>query len=323
MSMSSSSSSSGSGHEKLSSDSVRNLAVRDVLKTEEKIDLSPREKRDLSDELTVEEEQIQTWVQALNRKKGSVFYGPPGTGKTFAARKIAEKVTEDTTNEFDIVQFHQSYEYEDFIQGIRPVLEDDSGSDNLSYELQKGKFYKFCKQAEKLSGPCIMIIDEVNRADVSSVFGELMYLLEYRDEKIHLAQDSEDDEEFSIPKNVYIIGTMNTADRSIALVDFALRRRFAFLPMYPNYDVLREKFDAEEVEVEDLIDQLEEINEEIGDRQYSLGYSYFLDAGMREDVKSIWRLEIEPYLEEYFVDDQDTVDDYRWDAIEDDIGDGT
>ena len=166
-------SSSGSGHGKLSSSSVRNLAVRDVLKTEEKIDLSPREKRELSNELTVDEDQIQTWVQALNRKKGAVFYGPPGTGKTFAARKIAEKVTEDTSNEFDIVQFHQSYEYEDFIQGIRPVLEGENDSDELSYQLQKGKFYKFCKQAEKLSGPCILIVDEVNRADVSSVFGEL------------------------------------------------------------------------------------------------------------------------------------------------------
>ena len=316
-------SSSGSGHGKLSSSSVRNLAVRDVLKTEEKIDLSPREKRELSNELTVDEDQIQTWVQALNRKKGAVFYGPPGTGKTFAARKIAEKVTEDTSNEFDIVQFHQSYEYEDFIQGIRPVLEGENDSDELSYQLQKGKFYKFCKQAEKLSGPCILIVDEVNRADVSSVFGELMYLLEYRDEKIHLAQDGEEDEKFSIPKNAYIIGTMNTADRSIALVDFALRRRFAFLPMYPNYDVLREKFDADDVDVEDLISQLEEINGEIGDRQYSLGYSYFLDAGTRDDVKSIWQLEIEPYLEEYFVDDPDTVDDYRWESIENDIGDGS
>lgn len=309
----------GDRHGKRTSSPVRNLRIRDVLKTEEKIDLSPKQLRKLSNEITVDEDQVQTWVQALNRKKGAVFYGPPGTGKTFAARKIAEQVTEGTSNEFDIVQFHQSYEYEDFIQGIRPVLDDKGDSDRLDYKLQKGKFYNFCKKAEKLSGPCILIIDEVNRADISSVFGELMYLLEYRDEEIHLAQDDEDHEKFSIPKNVYLIGTMNTADRSIALVDFALRRRFAFLPMYPNYSVLREKFDADNTNVSDLISKIEEINEEIGDRQYSLGYTYFLDAKTRDDMKNIWKLEIEPYLEEYFVDDPDTVDEYRWESVEEDI----
>lgn len=309
----------GDGFGKLSADPVRSLKIREVLKAGDQIDLSPREIKDLSDELTVSKDDVETWIQALNRKKGCVFYGPPGTGKTFAARKIAEKVTENTSNETDLVQFHQSYEYEDFMQGIRPVLDEDGESQDLSYHLQKGKFYKFCKKAEKLSGPCILIIDEINRADVSSVFGELMYLLEYRDKEIHLSQDAEDDEKFSIPRNVYLIGTMNTADRSIALVDFALRRRFAFLPMYPNYDVLREKFSAKDVDTDDLINVLESINNEIGDKQYNLGYSYFLDADVRTELANIWRMEIEPYLEEYFVDDPDTVDDYRWESISEEI----
>jgi 5-methylcytosine-specific restriction protein B len=310
----------GGGFGKLSADPIRDLSIREVLKTGDKIDLSPRELKQLADELTLPKDDLDTWIEALNRKKGCVFYGPPGTGKTFAARKIAEKVTDNTSNESDIVQFHQSYEYEDFMQGIRPVLDGNNRSGSLNYEMQKGKFYEFCKKAEKLSGPCILIIDEINRADVSSVFGELMYLLEYRDEEIHLSQDSEDGEKFSIPRNVYLIGTMNTADRSIALVDFALRRRFAFLPLYPNYDVLREKFDANDVDTDDLIEVLEKINDEIGDKQYSLGYSYFLDADVRSELANIWKMEIEPYLEEYFVDDPDTVDDYRWENISDEIG---
>lgn len=297
----------------LSADPERNLRIRDVLRTEDEISLKQAEIDELSSELTMPQDDIRTWVQALNRKNQTVFYGPPGTGKTYAARKFAEKVTEDTSNIWDIVQFHQSYEYEDFIQGLRPKTD----TVNLQYSLEPGKFLQFCKGAEKRADPCILIIDEINRADLSAVFGELMYLLEYRDEEMDLAQNTSDDDPFKIPKNVYLMGTMNTADRSIALVDFALRRRFGFIPFYPeSYKVLKKKFDADGIKTDELIDHLKKINDEIDDQHYSVGFTYFLNAGTKAELKNIWKLEIEPYLEEYFIDDPETVDNFRWDKVE-------
>jgi 5-methylcytosine-specific restriction protein B len=255
----------------------------------------------------------------LKRKKQAIFYGPPGTGKTFTAKKIADELVEDTDGFRDIVQFHQNYEYEDFIQGIRPST--DGG--DLSYSLESGTFLDFCDEAEERNSPCVLIIDEINRADLSSVFGELMYLLEYRKDDVQLAQSQVDEDDsytdedgFEIPDNVYIIGTMNTADRSIALVDFALRRRFAFLKLPPNWDVLREKFSASGVDVDDLINVMESVNDDIDDQNYELGHTYFLEAGDRDEVQNIWNLEIVPYLEEFFVDQQEKVDNnYTWDEI--------
>jgi 5-methylcytosine-specific restriction protein B len=162
------------------------------------------------------------------------------------------------------------------------------------------------------------------------VFGELMYLLEYREEGIRLAQndsdddtDYEDTEKFEIPENVYIIGTMNTADRSIALVDFALRRRFAFLSLQPNWDVLRDEFSVSSVESDTLVEILEDVNDDINDQNYELGHTYFIGDGVetRSDVENVWKLEIVPYLEEYFIDQEGKVDQYRWDEVTDPAGD--
>lgn len=272
----------------------------------------------ISSETSFDDDNVEMWLQSLKRKKQIIFYGPPGTGKTFIAKQIAEQLTDETDGFWDLVQFHQSYEYEDFIQGLRPKT-DNNG--HLTYDLQPGTFLEFCEKARSRDSPCFLILDEINRADISSVFGELMYLLEYRDDEIQLSQhtDGDDADTFSIPENVYLFGTMNTADRSIALVDFALRRRFAFIPLYPNYDVLSDYYTGTGTDVSDLIDKLREINKEIDDRQYELGFTYFLDVDLPEELPNIWKLEIEPYLEEYFVDDPSTVDTYRWNKVKSDI----
>lgn len=157
----------------------------------------------------------------------------------------------------------------------------------------------------------MLIVDEINRANLARVFGELMYLLEYREREIPLAGGRH----FAIPKNVRIIGTMNTADRSIALVDHALRRRFAFLALYPNYDVLRQYHQRSGFVIEGLIHKLEELNKHIGDFHYQVGITFFLRDDLAEALPDIWHMEIEPYLEEYFFDQPGNVDKFRWATI--------
>jgi 5-methylcytosine-specific restriction protein B len=146
-----------------------------------------------------------------------------------------------------------------------------------------------------------------------------MYLLEYRDKKIRLAGNSE---LFSIPENVRIIGTMNTADRSIALVDHALRRRFAFIELRPNYDVLRRYHDKKKTgfQVDGLIETLERLNKEIANKHYEIGISYFLTENLAAELEDIWQMEIEPYLEEYFYDQLEKLDEFRWDKIKQRLG---
>ena len=192
-----------------------------------------------SEDTGVKEKDLHRWVKAIERKKQVIFFGPPGTGKTFIAEKLAQHLVGGSDGFYELIQFHPEYSYEDFIQGIRPEPLQGGG---LTYPVKPGKFIRFCEKSTKKTGVCVLIIDEINRANLSRVFGELMYLLEYREKDIELATGNR----FSIPPNVRIIGTMNTADRSIALVDHALRRRFAFLPLYPDYDFIR-KFHQREL----------------------------------------------------------------------------
>ncbi|MEM7594885.1 MAG: AAA family ATPase, partial [Cyanobacteria bacterium P01_A01_bin.83] len=179
--------------------------------------------------------------------------------------------------------------------------------------LVPGRFLEFCNKAAECKDKCVLVIDEINRANLPEVFGELMYLLEYREQEICLAGSQE---KFKIPDNVYLIGTMNTADRSIALVDFALRRRFAFIKIAPNYDIIT-KFHQQhtQLEVTGLIAVLNEINNLIDDENYHLGVSFFLIETLTEDLENIWQMEIEPYLEEYFCDRTKEIKQYRWENI--------
>jgi len=255
------------------------------------------------------ESMLQRWLRALERKKQAIIYGPPGTGKTYLAERLAKHLVGGNDGLLEIVQFHPSYAYEDFIQGIRPKASADG---KLEYPLVPGRFLEFCREAKRRSGPCVLIIDEINRANLSRVFGELMYLLEYRESKAPLAGGGM----LSIPANVRIIGTMNTADRSIALVDHALRRRFAFLYLPPDFEVLRRfHHDSKGFSVDGLIQALEMANRQIDDPHYALGTSFFLRRDLAEGIEDIWRMEIEPYLEEYFFDQPEKLEDLRWQKV--------
>lgn len=251
--------------------------------------------------------ELSRWLQALERKKQAVFYGPPGTGKTFVTQKIAQHLVSESDGLVELVQFHPAYAYEDFIQGIRPFTINGI----LEYQLTPGRFLQFCAKAQARTGPCILIIDEINRANLASVFGELMYLLEYRQQEIPLAGGGR----FSIPANVRIIGTMNTADRSIALVDHALRRRFAFIHLPPNYDLLRRYHAETSFPANGLIALLKDLNNAIDDPHYHVGHSFFLRPNLAQDLEDIWCMEIEPYLEEYFFNQTDQLKNFRWAQI--------
>ena len=267
---------------------------------------------DFTEDTGFEPEVIARWERILNRKKHIVFQGPPGTGKTYVAERLAKMMVSETYGFIEVVQFHPAYAYEDFVQGIRPKPVDGG----LTYELEEGRFLAFCRRAdEEANGaPCVLIIDEINRAHLSRVFGELMYLLEYRDKAIPLAAGGEP---FRIPENVYLIGTMNTADRSIALVDHALRRRFSFIRLNPDYNILKNQLEKHGHPVDSLIRVLKEINTAIDDPNYELGISFFMrdNKNLKEILPDIWKGEIEPYLEEFFYDNPKKVDPFRWIAL--------
>jgi MoxR-like ATPase len=265
-----------------------------------------------ADETDFPLELIKNWKKRLLRKKHIIIQGPPGTGKTFVAIRLAKLLVSGKYDRVDVVQFHPSYSYEDFIQGLRPKPSGQA----IIFELVDGRFVEFCRQAREDSkeNPWVLIIDEINRADLSRVFGELMYLLEYRDQEIPLASGGD---KFKIPENVYIIGTMNTADRSIALIDHALRRRFSFIRLTPDYEVLRRHLEKFDHPAESLIAALKELNRTIDDPNYEVGISFFMNDGekLRDHLPDIWTGEIEPYLEEYFYDQPGKVEPFRWASL--------
>lgn len=245
----------------------------------------------------------------LEEKHQVIFYGVPGTGKTFIAKNFADYFTNcvseaDSKKKVKLIQFHQSYSYEEFMEGIRPEpLPENKG---MSYPIKNGIFREFCNEAEKnIDEKYLLIIDEINRGNTSKIFGELLYLLEYRDEQITLPYSKEP---FSIPNNVYIIGTMNTADRSIALVDYALRRRFYFVEFQPDTELL-EKWLSENrdkksgIDVSKLFNKLNAKLINDIDAHHQIGHSYFMIKEGKLDenrLKLIWDYNIIPLLREYF-----------------------
>ena len=259
-------------------------------------------------ETGIDQDTLEQWVRAIERKGQAILYGPPGTGKTYTAERLARYLVGNRDGFVEMVQFHPAYAYEDFIQGIRPQSQDGQ----LIYPMVPGRFLDFCERAEKRQGICVLIIDEINRANLSRVFGELMYLLEYRNKQMPLAGGGT----LRIPTTVRIIGTMNTADRSIALVDHALRRRFAFLPLYPNYNTLQQFHANTGISVDGLVAVLKRLNSEISNPQYEIGISFFMRSDLDRQLADIWQMEIEPYLEEYFFDRPDKVDAFRWETIQ-------
>lgn len=257
---------------------------------------------------------LQT-VTLLRRKKNIILQGPPGVGKTFIARKLAYEIMQEVKDaNIEMVQFHQSYSYEDFIQGLRPTQKG-------GFDLRDGIFYSFCHRAlAHPDRPFFFIIDEINRGNLSKIFGELMMLIEAdkREEKFALKLTYAEDEEdrFYVPENLFIIGTMNTADRSLAIVDYALRRRFAFVTLQPDYgDNFRSFLSAKGLStplVEHICSSVTKVNGKIKEdinlgEGFQIGHSYFCTYPANEDENKWWSeilsFELKPLLEEIWFDD--------------------
>jgi AAA domain (dynein-related subfamily) len=236
-----------------------------------------------------------------------VLAGPPGTGKTWLALRLAQFITADREKAVRLVQFHPSYTYEEFVEGLRPVA---SGS-AISFEIVKGVISQFAKKSHEDPRPHVLVIDEMNRANLPKVLGELMFSLEYRDELIDL-QFSKD---FALPRNLLVIGTMNTADRSIRSIDIALRRRFDVFECFPDADVLRRYYEYHRNEVPSLIEGFNKLNArltELLDRHHTIGHTFFMaDPMTTERLQHLWKRKLEPLIEEYFFDQRDLANSFK------------
>ena len=247
-------------------------------------------------------------VSVLKKKKNIILQGAPGVGKTFVATRLAYSIMgEKDDNRLEFVQFHQNYSYEDFVMGYKPV---DNG-----FELKNGIFYKFCQKA--INNPdesYFFIIDEINRGNMSKIFGELLLLIEaeYRNKSITLAYNGLN---FSVPKNVFIIGMMNTADRSLSLIDYALRRRFSFVDMEPGFDTegfINYQKHLSNNYLNNLVELIKELNKDILEdktlgKGFCLGHSYFcnIDECTIDLLKDIVDFDILPMINEYWFDENE------------------
>lgn len=264
-------------------------------------------------EVFMSEQKLDELVQLLRLKKNVILQGAPGVGKTFSAKRIAYYIMgEKDDSRIEMVQFHQNYSYEDFIMGYRPTSEG-------GFELRTGSFYNFCKKAERQPGEdFFFIIDEINRGNLSRIFGELLMLIEnsYRgdDHSIKLAYRNE---KFSVPDNLYIIGMMNTADRSLAMIDYALRRRFSFHSMTPGFNTdgfkveMAKHSDPRIVKVVDAIIALNDVitkDDSLGSG-FCIGHSYFCAKPIDTSwIEHVVRYDICPMLDEYWFDSKDKCD---------------
>jgi AAA domain (dynein-related subfamily) len=249
----------------------------------------------MADDLFMPQAWLQRIVDLLGDKRQLILYGPPGTGKTFLASRLGRHITE-SGGSAQLVQFHPSYTYEDFFEGYRPHADTDGA---LKFKIIHGVLRDVARRArEEPNAPHLLIIDEINRGNLPKIFGELYFLLEYRDHAVRLQYS---DDEFTLPKNLYILGTMNTADKSIALVDAALRRRFYFVGLMPTKPPVREvlarwlaarSYDPMPAAL------LDELNAEIADADFSIGPSYLMTDP--KNLEQVWEHGILPLLEEHF-----------------------
>ena len=252
----------------------------------------------LAENLYLPTEFLDEICALLEEKKQVIFQGPPGTGKTFMAQELAKHIA-GSEGSVALVQFHPSYAYEDFVQGYRPA---PMGNGQPGFKLQDGPLLRTAQNAKE--HPDIkhfLVIDEINRGNLAKVFGELYFLLEYRDREINLQYS---DHPFGLPENLYIIGTMNTADRSIARVDLALRRRFYFVEFHPDRDpikgLLHRYLNDKSPRMEWVADVVDRANELLyDDRNAAIGPSYFMKPGLDDAaVERIWKYSVRPYIEE-------------------------
>jgi 5-methylcytosine-specific restriction protein B len=262
-------------------------------------------KADFLHDVYLSEAKYDRLVAVLRRKKNIILQGAPGVGKTYAAMRLAYAMMGEVDQDrVELVQFHQNYSYEDFVMGYKPVQN--------TFELKNGIFYRFCQKASNHPDKdYIFIIDEINRGNLSKIFGELLMLIEvdYRDKKATLAYNGLS---FSVPKRLHIIGMMNTADRSLAMIDYALRRRFSFFDMEPGFDsegFLKYQDSLGNETFNRLIDRIKELNREIAQdpslgKGFCIGHSYFCNAGecTEEWMKDVVDFDILPMLSEYWFD---------------------
>lgn len=249
----------------------------------------------LATDLHVPQEWLQEILDLLGDRPQVILYGPPGTGKTYIAQRLAQHIADINTQ---LVQFHPAYSYEDFFEGYRPTQDG-------SFVLKPGPLRRLADEAAKNPHQnYVLVIDEINRGNIASIFGELYFLLEYRDEAVNLLYSEDTAEKFVLPPNIYLIGTMNTADRSIALLDSAIRRRFAFVPLIPDEsptsEVLGRWLEARDLPSESA-DLLRALNTKIADPEFRIGPSYFMRDAVYEDggLERVWRTSIIPLLEEH------------------------
>ena len=273
-------------------------------------------KSDFLDEVYMTEKRYENLVAVLRNKKNIILQGAPGVGKTFAARRLAwSMMGEKDDSRIEFVQFHQNYSYEDFMMGYKPVED--------GFELKYGIFYRFCqKAANQPDKEFFFIIDEINRGNMSKIFGELLMLIEkdYRGTKATLAYNGLS---FSVPKNLYIIGMMNTADRSLAMIDYALRRRFSFFEVEPGFDsegFIQYQNGLNNETLNELVNKVKDLNREIAldkslGKGFCIGHSYFCgrDVCTEEWLHSIVDYDILPMLSEYWFDDANKLQ--RWENI--------
>lgn len=270
---------------------------------------------ELAAELMFEVEFLERVEKLLEDKRQVIFQGPPGTGKTYTAKKLAACLA-GSEERVRLVQFHPSYAYEDFVQGFRPKLIDRQPG----FELKDGPLLDMAKMAEQdPEQKHFLVIDEINRGNLAKVFGEMYFLLEYRDEEMRL-QYSESGETFAMPPNLYIIGTMNTADRSIALVDLALRRRFYFVEFHPNEwpveGLLHRWLDADNPGMAWAADIVDRANELLADRDAAIGPSYLMKEGLDEEkARMIWEHNVLPYVEEHLYGQTDGLAQFDFDSL--------
>ncbi len=262
------------------------------------------------EEVYISEDDYNILFNLLINKKNLIVEGAPGVGKTYMAKRLAYSIMgEKNTERVMMVQFHQSYSYEDFVMGFRPVKD--------GFELKHGSFYQFCKKAEvDDENDYFFIIDEINRGNLSKIFGELFMLIENdkRGEKNKI-QLLYSDESFFIPKNVFIIGLMNTADRSLAMLDYALRRRFAFFDLKPAFSsdgFITYQNELDDERFDNLVLAIKELNEEIKNDEslgegFRIGHSYLCNLKDCDNLEFIVEYELIPLLKEYWFDEQDKV----------------
>ena len=288
----------------------------------ERIAGEPYGYEDALKDLFMSRKELEAVIDTAKRKKNIILQGPPGVGKTFISRRLAYLLMgEKDPKRIEFIQFHQSYSYEDFVQGWRP-------NSSSGFTLKNGSFYDFCEKARAdLDRKFIFVIDEINRGNLSKIFGELLMLIE-GDKRglanaIKLTYSESEAERFSVPENVFIVGLMNTADRSLALVDYALRRRFAFFNLVPQFE--SEKFKSTIIQNGGSLDLVNKIRNRIGalnqvitnERRdlgpgFQIGHSYFCPTGPitsdSEWYANVINTEIKPLIEEYWFDSPEKVD---------------